>query len=105
MKLMRSYLLIAVVTCVLSSMAAFATPPPRPTNVRTIVLPAEVLLVWDGSVEVDHYKIYGAGPDRRWRTLATNVSGTTYRDTDFAEMPYYYQIAAINAAGESAATA
>ncbi len=81
-----------------------AVPPAAPSNVRAIVLPAEVLLTWDASAGADHYRVYRADLDRRWMPIATQLTVPRYRDTDFRSLPCYYQIAACNAAGECAAT-
>ncbi len=73
-----------------------AVPPAAPSNVRAIVLPAEVLLTWDASAGADHYRVYRADLDRRWMPIATQLTVPRYRDTDFHSLPCYYQIAACN---------
>src|SRR6185503_15218748 len=88
----------------LSSLGSQAAPPPVPTNVRAVVLPAEVLLTWDGSTEADHYRVYRGGPNRRW-ILPAVTKQPRFRDTEFSELPSYYQIAAVSSSGEIAATA
>lgn|GEM_PF-5324141 len=85
-------------------LALHAAPPAAPSNVRVIVLPAEVLLTWDASAGADHYRVYRADLDRRWMPVATQVTVPRYRDTDFRSLPCYYQIAACTASGECAAT-
>src|SRR5437016_12530776 len=77
-----------------------AAPPPTVPNVRAIVLPAEVLLTWEGAPDAAYYGIYRADLDRRWMPIAKPVLAPRYRDTDFRTLPCYYQVAAFNAAGE-----
>src|SRR6266508_445517 len=38
-------------------LSVHAVPPAAPTNVRAVVLPAEVLLTWDASAGADHYRV------------------------------------------------
>ena len=83
---------------------AYSTPPAAPTNVRAIILPAEILFTWDESPGADYYKVYRGGPTRRWVPLSP-VTEPRFRDTDFVPLPGYYQISAYNNAGEVSATA
>src|SRR5580765_3131981 len=77
-----------------------AGSPPALPIVRAIVLPAEVLLTWDGPPDATYYGIYRADLDRRWMPIAKPVLAPRYRDTDFRTLPCYYQVAAFNGAGE-----
>src|SRR5437764_1152940 len=81
-----------------------ASPPSVPANVRVIFLPAEVLLSWDGSPDAAYYGVYRAELDRRWMPIADRVTVSRFRDTEFRSLPCYYQIKAVNAAGEIAVT-
>ncbi len=67
-------------------LSVHAVPPAAPTNVRAVVLPAEVLLTWDASAGADHYRVYRADLDRRWMPIATQVTAPRYRDTDFRSL-------------------
>jgi hypothetical protein len=93
-----------VLTGFIFPLAAQAVPPPAPTNVRAIILPAEVLLTWDASPGADSYKVYRGGPNRRW-ILPAVAREPRFRDTEFTELPSYYQLSACNAAGECLSTA
>jgi hypothetical protein len=78
-----------------------AAPPAQPTNIRAIVLPAEMLFTWDASPGADYYRVDRGGPDRRWVPLPP-VTEPRLRDTDFSLLPSYYAIGAYNNAGETA---
>jgi hypothetical protein len=99
--------LLCPTSCLLAATALFlvtpleAAPLPLPANIRTIVLPAEVLFTWDASAGADYYKVYRGGPDRRWVPLPP-VTEPRFRDTDFLPLPGYYAIGAFNNGGETA---
>src|SRR5216117_1406304 len=98
----RSLLPLALTCLLLPSLEA--APPPVPANVRWIALPAEVMLIWDGSPEAVYYEVYRAELDRRWMPVDKHVPVPWFRDSDYTSRPCYYQVAAVNAAGEVAAT-
>lgn len=104
MKLKVLQLALFVSTSVLTAIHSLATPPPAPANIKSVVLPAEVLLRWDPSPGADYYRVYLGGPDRRWIPLPDHLRQPTFRDTDFTELPSWYQIGAYNNAGESSFT-
>ncbi len=100
----NSLLSLALTGLIASPLAALAVPPPAPANVRAIILPAEVLLTWDASPGADFYQVARGGPNRRWIWPAI-TSEPRFRDTEFTELPSYYQLSACNAAGECLSTA
>jgi hypothetical protein len=104
MKLKTLQLALFVSTSALLTVNSTATPPPVPSNIKSVVLPAEVLLRWDPSPGADYYRVYLGGPDRRWIPLPDHLREPTFRDTDFTELPSWYQIGAYNNAGESSFT-
>src|SRR5216110_1597986 len=69
-----------------------ASPPPSPTNVRSIVLPAEVLVAWDASPDAAYYAVKRGEIDRRWVPLDSHLVTPRVRDTDFHALPCYYEI-------------
>ena len=104
MKRTWNSLLSLVLTSFIFPLAVHAVPPPAPTNVRAIILPAEVLLTWDASPGAVSYKVSRGGPNRRWIWPAITTE-PRFRDTEFTELPSYYQLSACNAAGECLSTA
>src|SRR2546423_6920621 len=98
-RLFAKQLLALVCACLLLPWVTVAAIAPL-TNVRTIALPAEVLLSWDEWPDAAFYGLYRANLDRRWVPIAKNVLVPRYRDTDFQTLPCYYQVAAYNAAGD-----
>ena len=78
--------------------------PDVPANVQVRVLPAELLFSWDLSAGAAYYQVYRGGPDRRWVPLPDHLTMPRFRDTDFTDLPSYYQVKAVDAAGEWAIT-
>src|SRR5437667_7184322 len=97
---MKETLLFSLTAFLLAASTGAASPP-APTNVRVVYLPAEILVLWDPSSGADHYWIARGRLDRRWAPMPP-VTAPRFRDPDFSSpIAGYYQIAAINATGES----
>src|SRR2546421_200467 len=87
-------------------LSAPPTPPSAPQNLAATGGNAQVTLTWkapasDGGSPVTNYKIYrGVAPGSE--TLKTTVGNVlTYSDTPVTTgLTYYYQVSAVNAAGE-----
>jgi hypothetical protein len=85
----------------LLSISLHAQAPPAPANVRVRILPAHVAFSWDPQPEAEYYRVYRGEINRRWIPLL-NVTSPVYFDTDFKDLPGYYQIAAFNSYGAAA---
>src|SRR4051812_29075496 len=93
--------LLLVLTLLTVSHGVQAIPPPPPTNVRSILTPAEIVFTWDPAPGAAYYRVLHADSSRRWIPLA-QLTGTQVRDPDFPSLPCYYEIHAFNADGEVA---
>jgi fibronectin type 3 domain-containing protein len=82
------------------------TPVPNPPgNLHATASPGQIALSWNASSGATSYKVYrGTSPGGESTTpIATNVTGTSFTDTGVtAGNTYYYEVTAVNAAGESA---
>ena len=103
--------ILHLISCLaLLPLALVAQTLESPSNVRAFMLPAEaveILLAWDASPGATYYRVYRAEADRRWRPIASNIREPRFRDTDFLSWPSspcYYQVVAVSAAGEMAAS-
>jgi hypothetical protein len=81
--------------------------PPPPTDVELVAGgDASITISWDASFGATSYNIYrGTSSGLEGATPIANTSTTTYRDGNLSAEPiYFYQVTALNAAGESART-
>jgi hypothetical protein len=82
------------------------TPVPNPPmSVRASASPGQIALSWSASSGATSYRVYrGTSPGGESSTpIATNITGTSFTDTSVTSGPtYYYDVTAVNGAGESA---
>jgi len=87
--------------------ASLLSPLP-PLNLSATATNRKISLAWDpplqdGGAPVTHYNIYRAATPLREVLLQQPVVGAAYEDTNVRHgETYYYQVTAVNAAGESA---
>src|SRR5215831_14812643 len=95
----------------MASGGAFAQvqlPPLPPTDVELLAgSDASITIWWDASAGATSYNIYrGTSSGLEGSTPIANTTTTTYKDGNLSAEPiYFYQVTALNAAGESARTA
>ena len=94
----------------MASGGAFAQvqlPPLPPTDVELLAgSDASITIWWDASAGATSYNIYrGTSSGLEGSTPIANTTTTTYKDGNLSAEPiYFYQVTALNAAGESART-
>src|SRR4051812_36702988 len=81
-----------------------ATPPLPPQNIRSILMPAEILLSWDAPAGAAYYRVTHSDASRRWIPMGYTTEPRV-RDKGFPALPCLYQIVAYNEAGEFSASA
>jgi fibronectin type 3 domain-containing protein len=82
---------------------ASVTIPAAPTNVVASAGNAQVSLTWNASAGATGYNIYRATTSGSETLLKSGVGTTSYADTGLTSgTTYYYQVTAVNSAGESA---
>jgi len=87
--------------------AALLLPPLPPRNLSAQTTTQRITLSWDaplqdGGSPVLYYRIYRGTTTGRETVLKSQYTGLTYVDREFKHgAAYYYQITAVNAAGES----
>src|SRR5436309_1536840 len=87
-------------------LSAPPTPPSAPQNLAATGGNAQVTLTWqapasDGGSPITNYKIYRGTASNGETLLATIGNVLTYTDTTVTNgVTYYYQVSAVNAAGE-----
>src|SRR2546423_2965307 len=74
--------LLLVLGFVIASPGSHASPPASVANLKSVLLPAEIVLSWDASPDAAYYRVLRAGLDRRWM-LDAHLRGTRLRDGDF----------------------
>jgi hypothetical protein len=78
-----------------------ATVPAAPTNLLATASSSQVSLSWTGSTGATSYNVY-RGTSASSLTLLQNVPGTSFTNTGLTNgTTYYYQVTAVNTAGES----
>ncbi|WP_426448057.1 pectinesterase family protein [Paenibacillus sp. S-38] len=87
--------------------AAAGGVPAVPQGLRAEPGSGEAALFWTAASGADAYSVKRSeSPDGGFVTIASQVSGTTYKDTGLVNgKTYYYLVSAVNAAGESGSTA
>jgi hypothetical protein len=82
------------------------TPVPNPPMMlQASASPGQIALSWSASSGATSYRVYrGTSPGGESITpIATNLTGTSFTDTNVTSGPtYYYEVTAVNGAGESA---
>ena len=79
-------------------------PPPAPTELTATANYGQVILTWTASPGATNYTIKRSpSPGGPYTIIATNITSTSYTDTNVINgMTYYYVVLASNAGGESA---
>jgi fibronectin type 3 domain-containing protein len=107
---MNRYLTTTILSAVLigllsvASPVAAADPPPAPQDIE---LEAghdnSITISWEASAGATGYRVYrGTASGGEGATPIATVTTTSYKDTGLSSTPiYYYQVTAVNAAGES----
>ena len=79
--------------------------PSAPTNLSGTVSTSQVILNWSPVSDATSYNVYRGtvtGVLATKTKLVSNLSATTYTDTTIvSNTPYFYQVTAVNADGES----
>jgi len=84
---------------------SLAVPPPIPVGLTATAGIAEVALSWTASFSATSYNVKRSTTTGEEETI-TNVTAASYTDTQvFDGTPYYYEVSAVNAFGESANSA
>jgi hypothetical protein len=81
--------------------------PPPPTDVELVAgSDSSITISWDASPGATGYNIFrGTSSDLEGSQPIANTSNVTYKDSNLSAQPiYFYQVTALNAAGESART-
>jgi hypothetical protein len=81
--------------------------PPPPTDVELLAgSDSSISISWDASPGATSYNVYrGTSPGLEDSSPIANTTSTTYTDGNLSAEPiYFYQVTALNAAGESART-
>ncbi|MFK7925581.1 MAG: lamin tail domain-containing protein, partial [Bacteroidia bacterium] len=78
-------------------------PPATPANLSLLATTIDLNLSWDDVTDEDGYTLYRSADNVSFSSIATlGVDQTSYTDASVAlETPYYYYVAAFNAAGTS----
>jgi fibronectin type 3 domain-containing protein len=99
-------LLGAVFAFVLPGSAAVVAAPPDDLELHA-GSDLSITLSWEASAGATSYRIYrGTGAGGEGGTPVATTTGTSYRDANLsATLIYFYQVSAVNSAGESARTA
>jgi fibronectin type 3 domain-containing protein len=82
-----------------------ATPPAAPTGLTAAAGNAQVALSWSASAGAATYNVYRAtmSGGEGSTPIATSITATSFKDTSLTNgTTYYYQVTAIDTAGESA---
>jgi len=83
-----------------------AAVPPAPTGLNATAGEGRVTLNWNAAPTADSYNIYRGTASGGQTLLQSGVAGTTFIDTAVTNgTTYYYQVTAVNAAGESSRSA
>ena len=79
--------------------------PTAPLYVGATGSPTQVVVDWSAASGAESYSVKrAASPDGAYMTIAMNIPGTTYSDTNVTRgATYYYVVSASNAGGESSA--
>jgi fibronectin type 3 domain-containing protein len=86
-----------------SSEAAATTAPAAPTGLGTSAGNTQLSLKWTASAAAASYNIYRSTSSGSETLYQTGVTATSFTDTNLTNgTTYYYQITAVNSAGESA---
>lgn len=86
---------------------AAAQAPPTPTNEELSAgSDTSITISWTASAGATSYHIYrGTSSGGEGTTPVATVTGTSYKDANLSTTPiYFYQVTAVNSAGESART-
>lgn len=76
--------------------------PNAPTNLSAAPGNASVALTWTASAGAATYNIYRGASSGAEASFATGITSTSYIDSSVTNgAPYYYDVTAVNAAGES----
>lgn len=103
----RSLTLLATVLIGLMSAAspvAAADPPSAPEDIELRAgTDNSITMSWEASTGATSYRIYrGTASGGEGTTPIATVTGTSYKDTGLSSTPiYFYQVTAVNSAGES----
>ncbi|HZM80550.1 MAG TPA: fibronectin type III domain-containing protein [Candidatus Limnocylindrales bacterium] len=87
-----------------ASPVAAADPPPAPEDIELKAgSDNSITISWEASTGATSYRIYrGTSSGGEGTTPIATVTTTSYKDTGLSSTPvYYYQVTAVNAAGES----
>src|SRR5207244_13307780 len=80
-------------------------PPAAPTGVNATAGNAQVVVTWTASTSATSYKVYRSTTLGSQGALVGPSSSTSYTDGTAANgTTYYYEVTAVNAAGESMAS-
>lgn len=90
-----------------SIMASPFTIPNTPTFNSTLVDSSQITLTWspdgDGGSAIIGYKLYRSDSENGTYVLIATLSGLTFKDSNVTSgKTYWYQVSAVNAAGEGA---
>src|SRR5262249_49967028 len=81
-----------------------ATAPPTPEDLELHAgADTSITLEWEASPGATSYRVYrGTASGAEAATPIATITGTTYKDANLSPTPiYFYQVSAVNAAGES----
>lgn len=87
--------------------ASAAAAPPTPANLNlTAGYDSSITLTWSGSAGATRYDIYrGTASGGEGGTPYATTTSTTFKDANLSSTPiYFYQVSAVNSAGQSART-